>query len=245
MADTYEQLRDNFRWNTPAQFNFGAAVDTFAADPNRVALLWEDQDGNRARLTFADIRDQSNRIANVLTALGIKRGDPVMIVLPRITLVADRLYRCAEGGRDRGPVRLDVAREGSRLPRQPFWRARDHRRALRASTSLATCAANAPRSSIICWLGAARTGWTSIQEAMQAASRDFRPLVTSGDEPAICYYTSGTTKEPKAVLHGHAYTWAHQFTGSLWLGLSRTIAIGPLRIPAGRRPRTACCSARG
>ena len=70
MADTYEQLRDNFRWNTPAQFNFGAAIDTFAADRNRVALLWEDQDGNRSRLTFANIRDQSNRIANVLTALG-------------------------------------------------------------------------------------------------------------------------------------------------------------------------------
>ena len=93
--------------------------------------------------------------------------------------------------------------------------------------------------------GAARTGWTSIQESMQAASRDFRPLVTSGNEPAICYYTSGTTKEPKAVLHGHAYTWAHQFTGSLWLGLRRTIGIGPPRIPAGRRPRTVCCSARG
>src|ERR1700692_2943251 len=84
--DTYDLLRPGFRWNTPPQFNSGAAVDAFPADPNRVALLWEDQSGNRARLTFADIRAQSNRVANVLTALGIKRGDPVMIVLPRITL---------------------------------------------------------------------------------------------------------------------------------------------------------------
>ena len=84
--ETYYLLCRDFRRNTPAQFNFGAAVDAFAADPNRVALLWEDQSGNRARLTFADIRDQSNRVANVLTALGVKCGDPVMIVLPRITL---------------------------------------------------------------------------------------------------------------------------------------------------------------
>ena len=55
-------------------------------DPGRAALLWEDQDGNRARLTFADISAQSNRIANVLSGLGIQRGDPVLIVLPRITL---------------------------------------------------------------------------------------------------------------------------------------------------------------
>ncbi len=54
---------------------------------------------------------------------------------------------------------------------------------------------------------------------MQQAAPDFRPVNTRGDDPAICYYTSGTTKDPKAVLHGHAYTWAHQFTGSLWLDL--------------------------
>src|SRR5215831_18390906 len=86
----YEDLRAGFRWNTPAEFNFGAVVDGFAADPARVALLWEDQDGNRARLTFRDISQQSNRVANVLTGLGVKRGDPIMIVLPRIPL-----WQCA------------------------------------------------------------------------------------------------------------------------------------------------------
>src|SRR6516225_1645928 len=82
----YEELCAGFRWNTPAEFNFGAVVDGFAADPLRVALLWEDQDGNRARLTFRDVSQQSNRIANVLTGLGIRRGDAVMVVLPRIPL---------------------------------------------------------------------------------------------------------------------------------------------------------------
>src|SRR5579864_4040527 len=84
--DTYEKLYREFHWETPQYFNFGATIDSFASDPNRVALLWEDQDGNRARLTFADVSAQSNRIANVLVGLGIKRGDPVMIVLPRIPL---------------------------------------------------------------------------------------------------------------------------------------------------------------
>src|SRR5215472_10899300 len=82
----YEDLCHSFRWNTPAEFNFGAVIDAFASDPARVALLWEDQEGNRARLTFRDISVQSNRVANVLTGLGIKRGDPVMIALPRIPL---------------------------------------------------------------------------------------------------------------------------------------------------------------
>src|ERR1700688_3811104 len=84
--DDYASKHSEFRWNTPEHFNFGATIDELAADPSRVALLWEDQAGNRARLTFADIRDQSNRVANVLTALGMRRSDPVMIVLPRMTI---------------------------------------------------------------------------------------------------------------------------------------------------------------
>src|SRR5713226_6259906 len=74
------------RWDTPEYFNFGAKIDEYAADPNRVAILWEDGEGRRARLTFADISEQSNRIANVLAGLGVRAGDPVMLVLPRITL---------------------------------------------------------------------------------------------------------------------------------------------------------------
>ena len=218
MADTYEQLRDSFRWNTPAQFNFGAAIDTFAADRNRVALLWEDQDGNRSRLTFANIRDQSNRIANVLTALGVKRGDPVMIVLPRITLWQSVYIGALKAGAIVVPC-VSMLREKDLVFRANHSGARAIIAGPESVDLIGDLRSQCPTLKHYLLAGAARTGWTSIQESMQAASRDFRPLVTSGDEPAICYYTSGTTKEPKAVLHGHAYTWAHQFTGSLWLGL--------------------------
>ncbi|MGH7950187.1 MAG: AMP-binding protein, partial [Candidatus Binataceae bacterium] len=85
MAD-YESLYGDFRWEFPEHFNFGDVIGRYAADPRRVAILWEDQQGRRSRLTFADIRAQSNRIANVLAGSGIARGDPVMLVLPRVTL---------------------------------------------------------------------------------------------------------------------------------------------------------------
>ncbi|HSR57182.1 MAG TPA: AMP-binding protein, partial [Candidatus Binataceae bacterium] len=77
--DIYEKTYREFRWATPEDFNFGNVIDHYAADPNRVALLWEDQDGNRARLTFADFKAKSNRIANVLAGLGLKRGDPILL----------------------------------------------------------------------------------------------------------------------------------------------------------------------
>jgi acyl-coenzyme A synthetase/AMP-(fatty) acid ligase len=218
MIDAYDQLRRDFRWNTPAQFNFGAAVDAFAADPSRVALLWEDQAGNRARMTFADIREQSNRVANVLTALGIKRGDPVMIVLPRITLWQCVYIGALKAGAVVVPC-ISMLREKDLVYRANHSGARAIIAGFESTDLVGDLRNQCPMLMHYLLAGAARTGWASIQEAMQQASPTYQPADTRGDEPAICYYTSGTTKEPKAVLHGHAYTWAHQFTGSAWLGL--------------------------
>jgi acyl-coenzyme A synthetase/AMP-(fatty) acid ligase len=216
--DTYEQLRAEFRWNTPDEFNFGAVIDQFASDPRRVALLWEDQDGNRARLTFADIREQSNRIANVLTALGVRRGDPVMIVLPRITLWQAAYIGALKAGAMVIPC-VSMLREGDLTYRANHSGAT----AIIAGVESAEMAADLRRQcpSIKHYLlaGSARPGWAGLQEGMNQASPAFKVVNTRAGEPAISYYTSGTTRKPKAVLHGHAYPYAHRFTGSLWLDL--------------------------
>ncbi len=216
--DSYDQLRRDFHWNTPAHFNFGATVDAFAADPSRVALLWEDQAGNRSRLTFADIRNQSNRVANVLTGLGIKRGEPVMIVLPRITMWQSVYIGALKAGAMVVPC-VSMLREKDLVYRANHSGARAIIAGTESAERVGDLRSQCPSLEHYLLAGTARTGWASMQESMHEASSDFRLLDTRGDEPAICYYTSGTTKEPKAVLHGHAYTWAHQFTGSMWLGL--------------------------
>ncbi len=218
MTDAYDQMRRDFRWNTPAKFNFGATVDSFAADPSRVALLWEDRAGNRARITFADIRDQSNRVANVLTGLGIRRGDPVMIVLPRITIWQSIYIGALKVGAIVVPC-VSMLREKDLAYRANHSGAAAIIAGLESVDMVDDLRSQCPTLRHYLLVGAARTGWASIQEAMNEASPDYKPADTRGDEPAICYYTSGTTKEPKAVLHGHAYTWAHQYTGSVWLGL--------------------------
>ncbi|MGB0059379.1 MAG: hypothetical protein WBP68_04310, partial [Candidatus Binatus sp.] len=73
--ENYRRAYRDFRWETPEHFNFADVIDKFAEDPHRVAILWEDGEGRRARLTFADIAAQSKRIANVLAGHGIRRGD--------------------------------------------------------------------------------------------------------------------------------------------------------------------------
>jgi len=216
--ESYEQRYRDFRWETPEFFNFGDVIDHFAADPNRIAILWEDQEGNRARLTFADICAQSNRIANVLVGLGIRRGDPVMLVLPRITLWQAAYIGALKAGAMVIPC-VSMLREKDLVYRANHSGARAIIAGVDSAPMVADLRSQCPSIRQYVLAGSARPGWASLQEAMGQASPMFKPERTSSAEPAICYYTSGTTKDPKAVLHGHAYIYAHRFTGSAWLDL--------------------------
>src|SRR5262249_8326913 len=189
-----------------------AVIDEYAKDPNRVALLWEDQDGKRARLTFGDIAAQSNRIANALEGIGLKSGDPILLVLPRITL-----WQAAYVGA------LKIA--ALVIPCTAMLREKDLVYRANHSGARAIIAGNESASLIgdlrkhcptvqhyLC-AGSPRSGWSGLPALMQQASPRHVTANTRAGDPAIGYYTSGTTKDPKAVLHSHAYTWSHQYTG--------------------------------
>jgi len=81
----YEERVAQFRWQIPEEFNFAwDVVDAYAQDRGRLALVWESEAGEEARYTFWDFSESSRRFANALLGLGVQRGDPVMIMLPRI-----------------------------------------------------------------------------------------------------------------------------------------------------------------
>jgi acyl-coenzyme A synthetase/AMP-(fatty) acid ligase len=218
-ADRHHLRHREFKWSVPEHFNFGAIVDHFAGDPNRIALLWEDQDGRRARLTYADMRMQSNQIAGVLEASGLRRGDPILLVLPRITMWQAAYIGALKMGAIVIPC-TSMLREKDLVYRANHSGAR----AIIASTENASMVAElrgqCPGLNHFLITGSSRSGWQGLPELMQQASPDYNPIVTRASDPAICYYTSGTTREPKAVLHSHAYTWSHQYTGRNWLDVA-------------------------
>ena len=214
----YRRIDRDFRWETPPNFNFAAVIDKFAEDPRRVAILWEDSEGRRARLTFADIAQQSKRIATVLAGYGIRRGDAVMLVLPRITLWQAAYIGALRLGAIVIPC-TSMLREKDLIYRANHSGARAIIASVENAAMVAELRKQCPSIEQYFVAGAARTGWISLQESMSHASALFRPAATQSWEPAICYYTSGTTREPKAVLHSHSYTYSHKFTGLNWLDL--------------------------
>ncbi len=222
--DTYAGLRDGFRWSIPEAFNFGRdVVDGFAKAAGRPALLWRDQRGRERRLSFDQVRDSSNRAANLLASLGMAPGTAVIVMLPRIP----EWHIFTVGALKAGLV---VIPSSTLLrPKDIVYRA-DHSGAsaiVASDEQLATV--DSVRDQLpgvsqflqVCRQpGVVAKGWLDFCGALeQCPDDDAAHYPTRASDPALVYYTSGTTGPPKAVLHTHAYTFAQRYSSLFWHGV--------------------------
>ena len=156
---------------------------------------------------------------NALAALGVGRGDPILVMLPRVPAWHVAMVAGAEARRTRDPLHRHAAREGhcaiGRSTAAPAPSSPRRSRPPRSSGPASTFRSASP-------LGGAPAGWHDWDHASARSATHGAAARTRSDEPALCFYTSGTTSHPKAVLHAHAYTFAHRWTGEYWLDLQRT-----------------------
>ncbi|RQS67242.1 AMP-dependent synthetase [Burkholderia sp. Bp8963] len=214
-ADRYDELLSRFRWAVPARYNI--AVDTcdkWADGSGRLALIHETAQGDVTRLTFDDLRNASNRLANSFTRAGLRRGDRIGIFLaqgpetavahlaayklgaiavPLFTLFgADALeYRLANS--EAAALVTDAAGYAKIAPllgKLP---------ALQTVYCIGDDAPDAPRV----------LRYDAALAAESAESADFTAADTAADDPALIIYTSGTTGKPKGALHAHRVLPGH------------------------------------
>ena len=218
--DDYASLRARFRLDSPQRFNFCRDVfDGWAEDPAKVALLWIDDEGNEVRRTFASLRDESARLSNVLDARGVQPGDAVVVLLPRLIEWWVANLACLRMGAVvcPGTTQLKAKDIAYRLhAAEAVCVIADDSVAAQIDAIAEECPAVKARILV----GGARAGWERYADIVPPAREEFETVDSAADDPAILYFTSGTTGFPKMTLHTHAsYPLGHRITGEFWLDL--------------------------
>jgi acyl-coenzyme A synthetase/AMP-(fatty) acid ligase len=212
----YAATHRDFAWELPESFNFGGdVVDRYAEDPDRLALVWCNGDGAERRFTYADIKRLSNRFANLLAAHGVGKGDRVVLMLPRVPEWQIALVGCLKAGAVPIPC-ITMLTE-----RDVAYRV-EHSGAVAAVTmwdETGKFAADAPFRLRLSIGGGIDGGWRDFDAALDAQSDSFDPVPMAPDDPAIMYYTSGSTGYPKGVTHAARGLFAWRVSVWYWLGL--------------------------
>jgi acetyl-CoA synthetase len=214
---TYEEVYNNFRWEIPDRYNIAREVCD-RHDPNRLALIFDDDRGNVLRFTFGDIRKLSSKLANVLKAHGVKRGDRVGVLMaqsPEVAISHVAAYRMgavgvplfALFGADAIEFRLSnsgataIILDVVHLPK--LEQVRD----------------KLPELKTVIVIGAGKHGsWFKDYDTLMAEASDQSPVVDTGaEDPAFVIYTSGTTGQPKGALHVHRALIGHIPAVQQWL----------------------------
>lgn len=201
---------------TPEFFNFATDVFDRRAEerPDAPALRWVNGDDTFEEcFSFARLQELSRRAARAFADAGVRPGQPVMLLLPRIPawwISMLGLIRC-------GAVPVPCTTQLTPHDLRYRLQAGD----IRAVITDAEGAAKLPDFAGLGWqVDAPGHGWRGLAEALEEPAGDYNPERTRADAPGIIYFTSSTTGHPKMVLHTQAsYGLGHEVTGKLWLDL--------------------------
>ncbi|HEY7998387.1 MAG TPA: acyl-CoA synthetase [Pseudolabrys sp.] len=206
----YDVLYRQFRWNIPARYNIGVDVcDRWAdADPTRLAILHVKPDGGEDATTYGWLRDTSNRLANVLRAQGVARGDRVAILLPQAPEVAAAHIAIYKLGAVALPIAILFGPDALsyRLQNSAAKALLTNAQGL---AKITTVRSGAPDLTCVLSLDGDADGASSLPDLLGRASAEFTPVDTAADDPAMMIYTSGTTGQPKGALHAHRILIGH------------------------------------
>ena len=209
------------RWYLDGQFNYVAtALDQHAqgSRATHTALIWEGEDGEVRRFTYAELQALTNQAANALRALGVGKGDRVGIYMPMIPEVVAATLACGKLGAVYTPIFSGYGAEaiaarlrdsGAKLlvTADGFYR-RGKVVPMKATADAALADAPTVERTLVVRRIGGETPWNATRDvawddAVAAQSTACETLVTDAEDPYMLIYISGTTGRPKGAVHVH------------------------------------------
>ena len=203
----------------PENFNFAYdVVDEIARmQPDRWAMVWCNEEGEERAFTFGDLKRESDKAANVLSALGIQKDDKVMLILKRHYQFWTAILALHKLGATAIPATHLLTKKDI-LYRFKLAEVRGIICTAEGETTRFVDEACEEYEGLKCKLTARgqKPGWYDYDALTEKADACFKRVPMTSDTGMLAYFTSGTTGYPKLVVHDYGYSIGHIITAKYW-----------------------------
>ena len=222
-----EDYNKNLEFIIPENFNFAYDVmDAWAEEaPEKLAILWTNDQGEEIRTTYGELKEQSDQAASYLQSLGIGKNDPVMLILKRrYEWWVVMLALCKIGAivipATHMLTKKDIIYRNSRASVKAIICVDDAYVVSQIQAAMSESPTVKQYITITDHGKPIPEGFHDWQSEWKNAPKFVRPaFVNDNNDTMIMYFTSGTSGEPKMVAHDYLYAMGHLSTGVFWHNL--------------------------
>lgn len=213
-------------FNVPDNFNFAYDVvdETAVNEPQKRAIVYKSYEGDITEYTFSDVSRISSKIANVLINRGIKKDDKVMLIMKRRVEYWFAMTAICKIGAVAIPTSNMVSHEDiTYRVKEADIRCiicADDENIINSVSKAVNEVKNETGKDVLKIVSAGEyEGYHTLNEMIKNSPDTFERTETNINDTMLLYFTSGTTGEPKAVMHNYSYPLSHIITARDWHGV--------------------------